>query len=184
MAKFRKNEKLAECMERKVRSSKRARVLRKRGEVIHYEPNKRCWIWVPHLGYEETFVCPKCGSTHFGTSNYSAKGEMPFTRGHCHGPGCHYWWDRGEDSRVFQFIRRRGYARSKSAVVQHYTTQPGKGKRAILIVGDRSMGAVVAQQLRARGVELPVITVQDEAHIKEPWKPDLSKMESGFKPPR
>ena len=48
---------------------------------------------------EQKFVCPKCGGTHFGSSNIEEK----FCTRHCHGSdmsnGCGYSWNESDDDK-------------------------------------------------------------------------------------
>ncbi len=44
------------------------------------------------------FQCPKCGSSHYGTSNPHIW-EMAV--GDCHGQGCRFTWKRSDDEQYF-----------------------------------------------------------------------------------
>ena len=43
-----------------------------------------------------SFICPKCSSTHWGTSD-PAHPDWSKATGHCHGNGCDFSWNREKD---------------------------------------------------------------------------------------
>ena len=47
------------------------------------------------------FHCPKCLSTHFGTT---ATNNWANATGHCNGHSCKFTWPRAEDWKVFYIV--------------------------------------------------------------------------------
>lgn len=66
------------------------------------------------------FICPRCGSTRWGTSNGIRKGvTVPI--GHCNGDGrrCDFRWQRTQDWKVFvraaRFTSREEFVEATTA---------------------------------------------------------------------
>lgn len=63
--------------------------------------------------YKTDFICPKCGSEEWGTSNCTASDLKDMT-GHC--SNCPFSWSRDKDSEVFS-IDPYGYIRIKNGEI-------------------------------------------------------------------
>lgn len=94
---------------RLVRSKKRVKKLLKRGHLMFWLPEQNAFGWRPGYDYRMEFKCPKCGSSHFGSSSIKLPdGTIKSVAvGHCHGwlgdgIHCDFEWDREtEDVKVF-----------------------------------------------------------------------------------
>jgi hypothetical protein len=68
------------------------------------------------------FVCPRCGSSAFGTS-------FPENEGCCHGDGCRFTWNRDDDWKYFQHVVRTVFENNKEFEEESIRLhkQPGAG---------------------------------------------------------
>ncbi len=65
------------------------------------------------------FVCPKCGSTYFGTNTLLCDGKKK-RFGACHGrlkdgQSCQFQWDRSDDEIVFVDVKPVDYGQEEKS---------------------------------------------------------------------